>query len=311
MRLFALWAGMLMPAGAAAQSGENVLVVINSKSEASVQIGEAYARARAVPQNQVVRLEMSTAETVSRPEYEGTIEGPISAALARHSLQDKVLYIVLTKGVPIRVEGTVAREGTVASVDSELTLLYRKMVGVRIPVPGRVRNSYYLDAKNIAEARYFTRIDSDLYLVTRLDGFTVDDALKLIERGSAPSREGKIVLDQRATIAGRRWRCLVAAGVGPAPEDRRCRSCGPRDEPPSGVGVGPRARVLLLGIERSGESAAQDRAAVRQRRDRRDLRQHGWPDVRGTAGGLDPGRQHPPGRNVRARVAVECRRSRP
>ena len=28
----------------------------------------------------------------------------------------------------------------------------------------------------------------------------MDDALKLIERGSAPSREGKIVLDQRATI---------------------------------------------------------------------------------------------------------------
>jgi len=37
----------------------------------------------------------------------------------------------------------------------------------------------------------------DLYLVTRLDGSTVEDVIGLIARGAAPVREGRILLDQK------------------------------------------------------------------------------------------------------------------
>src|SRR5262245_34488185 len=116
------------PSAAAAQSGENVLVVINDASQASVQIGEYYARARSVAQGNIVRLKTVTTDSISRAEFTRTIEGPIARWLAQHNLQDRILYIVLTKGTPLRVQGTDGREGTVASVDSELTLLYRKIV---------------------------------------------------------------------------------------------------------------------------------------------------------------------------------------
>jgi len=161
-----------------------------------------------------------------------------------------VLYLVLTKGVPLRIEGTGGLNGTVASVDSELTLLYRRMVtapvslvsrivntnfaenqteasrlagsdmylvttltsadsgvtlvgrktvGASVPITGRLDNPYFLGDKPLAQAARFSRLTSDLYLVTRLDGFTVDDVIKLIDRGMSPAREGQIVLDQKAS----------------------------------------------------------------------------------------------------------------
>ncbi len=48
----------------------------------------------------------------------------------------------------------------------------------------------------------------DIYLVTRLDGFTVQDAIALIDRATTPSREGRFVLDERAALVdsgGDRW----------------------------------------------------------------------------------------------------------
>ena len=47
------------------------------------------------------------------------------------------------------------------------------------------------------EAKPFTRRDYDLYLVTRLDGFTVDDVIGLIDRGSTAVKNGRIVLKRR------------------------------------------------------------------------------------------------------------------
>ncbi len=200
---------LAVPAQAVAQSADNVLVVINDPSQASVQIGEYYVRKRAIPQDHIVHLKTATTEGFSRAEYARTVEGPIGSWLVAHELTDKVLYIVLTKGVPLRIDGTSGLQGTIASVDSELTLAYRRLVGSpAVPTVGRVPNPYYLGEKPLADAQPFSRLTSDVYLVTRLDGYTVDDVLKLIDRASAPSTTGKIVLDQRASLldaGGDRW----------------------------------------------------------------------------------------------------------
>src|ERR1700733_10651431 len=174
--------GLLLASRASAQTADNLLLVINSRSEAATQIGDAYIRTRAVQQDHVVHLDVSTAETIARPDYDARIERPIAQWLRQHSLEDKILYIVLTKGVPLRVDGTAGLEGTVASVDSELTLLYRKLLGLTPAVSGRVDNPYFLGDRDPIHTEPFTRFSSDIYLVTRLDGFTVDDVLKLIAR---------------------------------------------------------------------------------------------------------------------------------
>lgn len=199
---------------ALAQSGANVLLVANANSAESLRVAEAYARARAVPQDQVLRIKVdAAADEVDRDTYDHDIQAPIADWLTRNFAQDRILYIVLTKGVPLRVKGTAGREGTTSSVDSELAVLYRRLTGVTALVPGPVPNPYYLADGAIAQAKLFSHADFDIYLVTRLDGFTVDDALALIERASKPSRDGKVVLDQKAGFSdpgGDQW--LKAAG---------------------------------------------------------------------------------------------------
>jgi uncharacterized protein (TIGR03790 family) len=194
---------LVLPAPARGQSAQNVLLVINESSADSVKVGEHYARTRSVPAAQVVRIKVPVAETVSRVVYQAAIEAPIAAWLSRYLLQDRILFIVLTKGFPLRVDGTGGQTGTLASVDSELTLLYRKMAGTTVSAAGRIDNPYYLNERPLSEARRFTRTIADIYLVTRLDGFTADDVVKLIDRGSKPAREGRIVLDQKATVIDR------------------------------------------------------------------------------------------------------------
>jgi uncharacterized protein (TIGR03790 family) len=188
---------------AKAQTTENLLLVVNDANSESGRIAEYYASKRAVPPDHVLHLKTLATDAVDRSEYLRGIEGPIAAWLSARGLQDKILYIVLTKGVPLRVNGTVGLDGTVASVDSELTLLYRKLLGTPPTIGGRVANPYFLGADALSQAKPFTRLLSDIYLVTRLDGYSVDDVLKLIDRGIAPSQTGKIVLDEKATVIDR------------------------------------------------------------------------------------------------------------
>lgn len=181
-----------------AQSAANVAVVINDASPASERIGLYYADRREIPDANVIRIRTSTRETIDRRTYAATIEQPIAAALARQGLQDRVLYLVLTKGIPLRIAGTAGKGGTMASVDSELTLMYRRMTGRAAPPNGHIDNPYYLGDHSVRDARPFSHREHDIYLVTRLDAFTVADVLALIDRGMSPVSAGRFVLDQRA-----------------------------------------------------------------------------------------------------------------
>lgn len=196
---------LLAPAGAAAaraQSPDNVAVVVNDTSATSRRIGEYYARVRGIPPNNVIHIRAAADEIIERDAYVATIEEPVANALRRGALQDRILYIVLTKGVPLRISGTAGLEGTGAGVDSELTLLYRRTTGRFVPLLGRVDNPYYLSTSPIRGARPFSHRDYDIYLVSRLDGFTEDEAVALVDRAQKPSQEGRVVLDERAAVGG-------------------------------------------------------------------------------------------------------------
>jgi uncharacterized protein (TIGR03790 family) len=201
-----VWLLVLLPAiaaPAAAQTAENVAVVINEASPESKQIGDYYIKARGIPAANVIRLQTTTDETIQPPAFLATIQGPIAAALIRNGAHDRILYIVLTKGIPLRILGTGGPEGTVASVDSELTLLYRRMTGRNVLTRGKIANPYYLGARPVEEAKPFTHRDHDIFLVSRLDAFTVDEAIALIVKAEKPSRDGRVVLDQRDALVNR------------------------------------------------------------------------------------------------------------
>lgn len=184
------------PDSVQAQSAGNVAVVINDNSPESRRIGEHYARTRALPAANVFHIRVSPDEEVGRAAYSTAIEAPIAKAIRQADLQDQLLYIVLTKGVPLRVTGTTGLSGTLASVDSELTLLYRRMTGVAVAPDGKVDNPYYLGTRDLRDAVPFSHREHDIYLVTRIDAYTVDEALALIDRAQTPVQDGSIVLDQ-------------------------------------------------------------------------------------------------------------------
>ena len=182
---------------ATAQSGGNLLVVANSEVPESVEIADYYAAKRSLPAGQVLRLKITKGNEIPHPSYAAQIERPIAEWLAAHGAYDRILYIVLTKGVPLRIAGTVGASGTTASVDSELSLLYRKLLKVPIRLSGPEKNPYFLDQAAIASAKPFTHKDHDIFLVARLDGFTIADVKALIDRGASPSQNGVILLDRR------------------------------------------------------------------------------------------------------------------
>src|SRR5215510_13727938 len=177
-----------------AQSSANVLLIVNESSLASVEIGTYYTQKRAIPGENILRLKLNPSESIERADYERQIEGPIATWLARNFAQDRILYIVLTKDIPLRVSGSAGQDGTIASVDSELTLLYRKMTGQAVAAAGRINNPYFL-GDSTTRTKPFTHENQDIFLVTRLDGYTVADVRALIDRGSSPVRAGSIVLD--------------------------------------------------------------------------------------------------------------------
>ena len=94
----ALWQPRIL-----AQSAENVLLVANDASAVSQQIADYYARKRAIPASQVLRIRAPVAEEIDRTTFTRAIEAPISEWLTRHRAQDRILYIVLTKDVPLNI----------------------------------------------------------------------------------------------------------------------------------------------------------------------------------------------------------------
>jgi uncharacterized protein (TIGR03790 family) len=212
-RLFLSMTVLAVAGLADAQTPGNVLVVVNDMSEASRRVGDYYTQKRAIPPANVVHVKAALTETISRAEFTATLEVPIVNALSKGNLQDRIFYIVLTKGVPLRIAGTPGRSGTTASVDSELTLLYRRMTGTFVPLEGPVANPYYGGGQPDVHP-LFSHAAQDIYLVTRLDGFTFKDAMALVDRSlAATATSGVIVLDQRGGLAkqGNEWLASAAA----------------------------------------------------------------------------------------------------
>jgi uncharacterized protein (TIGR03790 family) len=201
-----LTAMLLAPVAARGLTADQVLIVANERSAISTQIAEYYQRARGIPAHHLARIWADPREEIDRDTFRREIAHPIAAHLRRHRLLDQVLVIVLTKGVPLKIRGSAGPRGTQASVDSELTLLYRELIQGPVPPEGPVPNPYF----HPSAAAPFSRADHDIYLVTRLDGYTWEDVRGLIDHAAAPVQHGKVVLDMKAsnpfvTSPGDRW----------------------------------------------------------------------------------------------------------
>jgi uncharacterized protein (TIGR03790 family) len=196
----ALW--LWAPALLLAQTADNVLLVVNQASPISRQIGEYYAQRRHVPMANVCRLNAKTDEEISRDDFDQQISAPVSSFLRSGHLEEKILYIVTTSGVPLRIKGSGGRIAEAASVDSELTLLYSDMSTKPHALPAGIRNPFF--GKMGAAFRH---PDFPIYLVTRLAGYDFPDVKGLIDRALLARNRGMFVIDLKASdnTPGNTW----------------------------------------------------------------------------------------------------------
>ena len=175
---------------------DEVLLVANAGSPISLAIADDYARKRNIKNQLLVRCQDSALstenETLALTDYVQFIENPVRAYLAAHTNID---FIVLTKGVPIRITGSAtgscdehsrvpaAIRGH-PSVDSSLAALdYTNLPGaliIDITGSGAIGRAYSNRYWNVTGP--FSHAKYGGYLVTRLDGYTEADARALVTR---------------------------------------------------------------------------------------------------------------------------------
>ena len=186
------------------QTGENVLLVANRKSPLSLQTAGYYRPLRSVPAANVCYIESGTDEEIDWTTYQKTIEAPVGICLANAGLREKVLYIVLTAGIPLRIAGagSTIENSETSSVDSELTLLYQKLKGLKFERKGTVHNPFF----GKADAP-FRHPNYPIYLVTRLAAYDWTDVKGMIDRSLAARNRGRIVIDLKSASdeSGNDW----------------------------------------------------------------------------------------------------------
>ncbi len=168
---------------------KHVLVVCNINSNDSIKLTEYYARKRQVPPENVVQIDVPTTEEVVRGLYDNNIERPIRNAIKK--AKHRVDYIVLTRGIPFRVHDSWGY-----SVDSLLVGMDKtfELSPANFPPQGegfmRHANPYFNSKAPFSSERF------GIYLVTRLDGYSLDDAKRLVERSiKAKATRGPFLFD--------------------------------------------------------------------------------------------------------------------
>jgi len=180
---------------APAQDGHSVLLVVNDNSSVSRTIGDYYARRRSIPKENICHIHTSQEEAIPRDLYNRQIAAPIATFLRASNLADRVLYLVTTLGVPLKIEGSGSMDGDQAAVDSELTLLYSDMKrGAPHVIKGSLPNPFF-GKKDVP----FTHARFPIYLVTRLAAYDFHGVKAIIDRSLQAANKGKFVIDEKET----------------------------------------------------------------------------------------------------------------
>ncbi len=182
-----------------------VLVVVNANSADSQLIANSYRNARHVTNVLQVRCQNSATsaanETILYPKFLPQIETPLRAYLAAHPGID---FIVLTKGIPIRLQqapigdsGNLSVDSYIASLDYQTRADTQKIVITDTGFSGITWvNRFWNSNQRFSHARYGG------YLVTRLDAYTPLKAMRLVSLAISAEKappQGKFLIDTVAS----------------------------------------------------------------------------------------------------------------
>jgi uncharacterized protein (TIGR03790 family) len=202
----------------AADSGNDVVVVYNTRVPESKGVAEYYAQRRSVPKDHIFGFSMTTNEEISRVEFRDALQNPLAKALEDNRLwhigstivpattnkvrhvewrvtQSKIRYLTLCYGIPLRIAeaANIREEGyenlrpelrrNVAAVDSELAFL--PMIETKLPIAGPLRNWTY-GVTNTA----LLHPTNGILMVARLDGPNAAIARGLVDKALEAEANG-------------------------------------------------------------------------------------------------------------------------
>jgi|GEM_PF-1806184 len=176
------------------QSYNDVLVIVNTNSSISKQIGNYFKTARSIPAKNICEIACSTNEQIDSTTFV-SITDTIKSYMSTNNLTTSINYIVTTKGVPLKVKrfgSTASSWSSSSSFDSDLTMM-NSDIESSIANRGGVANPYY----GISTAFSRSSTYKNIYLVTRLTGYTYNDVKAMIDRAAQPYHSaGKFVFDK-------------------------------------------------------------------------------------------------------------------
>ncbi|MBK8611694.1 MAG: TIGR03790 family protein [Chitinophagaceae bacterium] len=193
------------------QLSNRVLVVKNINSAASITIADDYMLRRGVTKQVIINCQNSQnnagLETISYANFVSQVQTPLLNYLGSHPEID---FIVLTKGIPIRISNVPGKTyGGICALDSYIagfgyeaspttSTVHISDLNYGISYNGDAyANKYWLSSTSFSHASFGG------YLVTRLDGYTVADAVALTTRSMQAEADlaagipstGRILLD--------------------------------------------------------------------------------------------------------------------
>jgi uncharacterized protein (TIGR03790 family) len=204
--------GLLLPAAllalqnVSAAGYNDVVVVVNTNSRVSLAIGAYFRSARGIPSRNIIPVNTDTAETITDSGF-ASLRSQIEAFLLTNNLADSINYIVTTKGIPLRVDRGDAGEpwSASASVESELACILG-------PLSSQIGRGGGQLSPYCGQSAHFSHKTFGIYLVTRLDGYSLQDIERLIDKSGPgmPLGPGALFVLDEDPLWGGTYACLNA-----------------------------------------------------------------------------------------------------
>ena len=169
---------------------DDVVLIVNDNSYISREIGDYFVQQRNISESHVINISAPDRETINPSQFDD-IAGQIKENLSQRNLTDRINYMVTTKGVPLRVSDSNWRS---FALDQGLMLLDSQYENT-IHNTGWIENPYFQDV-DPEEMIPFSRDEYGIRLVTRLTGYTAEEAKRLVDlAGESYGVRGNALLD--------------------------------------------------------------------------------------------------------------------
>ncbi len=195
--LVCLWIAGISPLVAKEINPDRVAILYNSAVPESKKLAEIYSKARNVPAENLVGLELPATKDISRADYISKLQNPLREEFERRAwwsrardgagillpVSNDIRVLVIMRGVPLRIQAAPLPEGfkaiannpmsnrNEASVDSELA-----MFGVEgLPSENVLKNAYFQSEKSIGDTAF-----PFLVLTARIDAASMATCERMI-----------------------------------------------------------------------------------------------------------------------------------